>query len=59
MVLILAIPLSMEKENMHVFSSDIEILGIDRYIKDNPIPGKRFTIKKKEVYARILVQKLL
>ena len=37
----------------------IEILGIDRYIKDNPIPGKRFTIKKKEVYARILVQKLL
>lgn len=36
-----------------------EILGIDRYIKDNPIPGKRFTIKKKEVYARILVQKLL
>ena len=32
-----------------------EILGIDRYIEDNPIPGKRFTINKKEVYARIII----
>ena len=33
-----------------------EILGIDRYIEDNPIPGKRFTIEEKEVYARILIR---
>ena len=33
-----------------------EILGIDRYIEDNPIPGKRFTINNKEVYARILIR---
>ncbi len=32
-----------------------EILGIDRYISDNPIPGKRFTICGKEIYARLLI----
>ena len=36
--------------------SQFEILGIDRYIEDNPIPGKRFTIDGKEIYARILVR---
>ena len=36
-----------------------EILGIDRYIEDNPIPGKRFTINSKEVYARILIRWLV
>ena len=35
-----------------------EILGIDRYIENNPIPGKRFTIGNTEVYARILIRKL-
>lgn len=33
-----------------------KILGIDRYIADNPVPGKRFTINGKEIYARILVR---
>lgn len=33
-----------------------EILGIDRYIKNNPLPGKRFTINNKEVYARIVIK---
>lgn len=34
-----------------------EILGIDRYIENNPNYGHRFTIKKKEIYARILIRK--
>jgi hypothetical protein len=33
-----------------------EILGIDRYIEDNPSYGKRFTINGKEIYARILIK---
>ena len=33
-----------------------EILGIDRYVADNPKPGKRFDLKGKEVYARILIR---
>jgi len=33
-----------------------EILGIDRYIEDNPIPNRRFTINGKEVYARIVIR---
>ena len=34
-----------------------EILGIDRYIEDNPNYGHRFTINNKEIYARILIRK--
>lgn len=33
-----------------------EILGIDRYIEDNPNYGKRFTIGGNEIYARILIK---
>ena len=33
-----------------------EIIGIDRYIEDNPNYGKRFTIKNKEAYARIIIK---
>lgn len=33
-----------------------EIIGIDRYVEDNPNYGKRFTINGKEVYARILIR---
>ena len=33
-----------------------EILGIDRYIEDNPYYGKRFTIEGKEIYARIIIK---
>lgn len=34
-----------------------EILGLDRYVEDNPHYGHRFTIKQKETYARILIHK--
>ncbi|MCQ2260112.1 MAG: adenine-specific methyltransferase EcoRI family protein [Bacteroidales bacterium] len=34
-----------------------EILGLDRYVEDNPHYGHRFTIKQKETYARILICK--
>ncbi len=34
-----------------------EILGLDRYVEDNPNFGHRFTIKGKETYARILIRK--
>ena len=33
-----------------------EIIGLDRYVKDNPQYGHRFTIDNKETYARILIQ---
>ena len=33
-----------------------EIIGIDRYVEDNPNYGKRFTINGKETYARILIK---
>lgn len=34
-----------------------EIIGIDRYVEDNPNYGKRFTINGKEIYARILIKR--
>ena len=34
-----------------------EILGIDRYVEDNPNYGKRFTINGKEIYARVLIRR--
>ena len=33
-----------------------EIIGIDRYVSDNPNYGKRFTIDGKEIYARIIIK---
>lgn len=33
-----------------------ELIGIDRYVEDNPNYGKRFTINGKEIYARILIR---
>ncbi|MBC6408863.1 MAG: adenine-specific methyltransferase EcoRI family protein [Ekhidna sp.] len=33
-----------------------EILGIDRYIADNPNYGKRFKLNGKETYARIIIK---
>ena len=35
-----------------------EIVGLDRYVEDNPHYGHRFTIVGKETYARILIKKL-
>jgi hypothetical protein len=34
-----------------------EIIGIDRYVEDNPNYGKRFTLNGKETYARILIKR--
>ena len=33
------------------------IIGLDRYVEDNPKPGYRFTLNGKETYARILIRK--
>ena len=38
--------------------AQFEIIGLDRYVEDNPHYGHRFTIKGKETYARILIKKL-
>jgi len=37
--------------------AQFEILGIDRYIENNPNYGKRFTINGKETYARVIIKK--
>ena len=42
----------MDKYNPEQF----EIVGIDRYVEDNPNYGKRFTMNGKEIYARILIK---
>lgn len=34
-----------------------EILGIDRYLENNPNYGKRFSLHGKETYARIIIQR--
>jgi hypothetical protein len=36
--------------------SQFEIIGIDRYVEDNPSYGRRFTINNKETYARVLIK---
>jgi len=52
---VMGVPITfMNKYNPEQF----EILGIDRYIKDNPNYGKRFTINGKEKYARILIKRI-
>lgn len=35
-----------------------ELIGIDRYVEDNPNYWRRFTINWKEIYARILIRKI-
>lgn len=37
-------------------SEQFEIIGIDRYVEDNPRFGHRFTIDGNEIYARILIR---
>ena len=50
---VMGVPISfLDKYNPDQF----EILGIDRYIHDNPNYGKRFNLYDKEVYARILIK---
>lgn len=36
---------------------DFEIIGLDRYVADNPRYGHRFTIDGRETYARILIRR--
>jgi hypothetical protein len=36
--------------------NQFEIVGLDRYVEDNPKYGYRFTINNKETYARILIK---
>ena len=36
-----------------------EIIGLDRYVEDNPNFGHRFHLDKKEVYASILIKRVI
>lgn len=50
---IMGVPVTfLDKHNPEQF----EIIGIDRYVKDNPNYGRRFTLNGKETYARILIK---
>ncbi len=50
----MGVPISfLDKYNPEQF----EILEIDRYLANNPKYGHRFTINKKEIYARILIRR--
>jgi hypothetical protein len=33
-----------------------EIVGLDRYVSDNPRPGHRFKVEGRETYARVLIR---
>ena len=35
-----------------------KMIGVDRYVEDNPCYGHRFTIEGKETYARILIRRV-
>jgi hypothetical protein len=50
---IMGVPITfLDKYNPDQF----EIIGLDRYVEDNPNYGHRFRIKNKETYARILIK---
>lgn len=52
---VIGVPITfLDKYNPEQF----EIKGIDRYVKDNPNPGRRFLVNGKETYARILIRKI-
>lgn len=44
--------------NIDGVDTKFDILGIDRYIENNPHYGKRFTINGVEIYARILIKRV-
>ena len=51
---VMGVPITfLDKYNPEQF----EILGLDRYISDNPKYGHRFNLNGKEVYARILIKR--
>ena len=56
-----SIPKCNETKNfcINYLCSQFEIIGLDRYLEDNPHYGHRFTIKGKETYARILIRKIM
>ena len=35
-----------------------EIVGLDRYVEDNPNYGHRFNLNGKEMYARICIKRI-
>ncbi len=50
---VMGVPITfLDKYNPEQF----EIIGLDRYVEDNPNYGKRFTLNGKETYARILIK---
>lgn len=50
---VMGVPITfLDKYNPEQF----EIIGIDRYVEDNPNYGKRFTLNNKEIYARVLIK---
>ena len=38
--------------------TQFRIVGLDRYVENNPYYGHRFTLNGKETYARILIQSI-
>ena len=38
--------------------TQFEIVGLDRYVEDNPNYGHRFNLNGKEMYARILIKRI-
>lgn len=51
---VMGVPITfLDKYNPEQF----EIVGLDRYVPDNPKYGHRFTINGKETYARILIRR--
>ena len=50
---VMGVPITfLDKYNPEQF----EIIGLDRYVEDNPRYGHRFKISGKETYARILIR---
>ena len=50
---VMGVPITfLDKYNPEQF----EIIGIDRYVEDNPNYGKRFTLGGQEIYARVLIR---
>ena len=53
--IVMGVPITfLDKYNPKQF----EIIGLDRYVEDNPNFGHRFNLNKKEVYARILIKRV-
>lgn len=50
---VMGVPISMVDKYC---PEQFEIVGLDRYVEDNPHYGHRFTINGKETYARILIR---